>query len=178
MTTIMRSRFLKLAFVLLLPILASGAQAAIQDFVNGRMVGKTVEPMRLDYFGAKPASLGNKVVLIDFWAVWCEPCRHSIPELNKLHAELGERGLVVLGMTRDDGKSIADFVTRFPMQFPVGTDVDGAFFKRLAVRAMPYAVLADRSGTIIWQGDPGELTRERIEAALGGQAKTFKPGGR
>lgn len=174
----MMSRFRKLALVLSLSILGAGAQAAVQDFVNGRMVGKTVEPMRLDYFGAKPANMDNKVVLIDFWAVWCEPCRHSIPELNKLHAELGERGLVVLGMTRDDEKSIAEFVTRVPMQFHVGTDVDGAFFKRLAVRAMPYAVLADRGGTIIWQGDPGELTRERIEAALGAQAKTVSPGGR
>lgn len=168
-------RFRKLAPILSLLMLASGAHAAVQDFVNGRMVGKTVQPMQLSYFGGKPASLDNKVVLIDFWAVWCEPCRHSIPELNKLHAELGAKGFVVLGMTRDDEKSVAEFVTRFPMQFHIGMDVDGAFFKRMAVRAMPYAVLADRDGKIIWQGDPGELTRERIEAALGGQAKPAKP---
>lgn len=81
-------------------------------------------------------------------------------------AELGDKGLVVLGMTREDDKSIAEFVTRFPMQFHVGTDVDGAFFKRLAMRAMPYAVLTDRNGVVIWQGDPGQLNRARIEAAL------------
>lgn len=167
----MISRLCKLALVLILPVLASGAQAAIQDFVNGRMVGKPVQPMKLSYYASKPASLDNKVVLIDFWAVWCEPCRHSIPDLNKLHAELGEKGLVVLGMTRDDDKSIAEFMKHFLMQFHVATDVDGAFFKRLAVRAMPYAVLTDRNGVIIWQGDPGELKREKIEAALAAPAK-------
>ena len=52
------------------------------------------------------------------------------------------------------------------MQFQIGTDVDGALFNRLAVRAMPYAVLTDRNGTIIWQGDPGQLTRKRIDEAL------------
>lgn len=170
----MISRLCKFVFVLLLPIVTSSTHAAIQDFVNGRMVGKTIQPMKLNYFANKPASLDNKVVLIDFWAVWCEPCRHSIPEMNKLHAELGDKGLVVLGMTRDHEKSIAEFVTRFPMQFHIGIDVDGAFFKRLAVRGMPYAVLTDRNGVIIWQGDPGELNRERIEAALAEQAEQGK----
>lgn len=173
----MISRLCQLALVLLLPIFTSSAHGAIQDFVNGRMVGKTVEPMKLNYFASRPASLDNKVVLIDFWAVWCEPCRHTIPELNKLHAELGDQGLVVLGMTRDDDKSIAEFVTRFPMQFHVGTDVDGAFFKRLAVRAMPYAVLTDRNGVIIWQGDPGQLNRARIEAALAAPGKAVTRAG-
>lgn len=139
----------KLSFSILLALITTGAHAAIQDFVNGKMLGKSVQPMKLQYFANKPVSLENKVVLIDFWAVWCEPCRHSVPELNKLQSELGDKGLVVLGITRDDENSIAEFVTRLPMQFHIGTDVDGALFNRLAVRAMPYAMLTDRNGIII-----------------------------
>jgi thiol-disulfide isomerase/thioredoxin len=171
----MTSRLCKLVLLFILSALACSAQAALQDFINGRMVGKRVEPMQLKYYADRPESLENKVVLIDFWAVWCEPCRFSMPELNRLHAEFGKKGLAVVGVTRDDDKDIAEFVKRIPMDFYVGTDIDGAYFKRLSVRAMPYAVLADRNGNIIWQGDPSELKRERIEAALAAPPGTRRP---
>lgn len=157
---------IRLALLFTMSLLVLNAQAAVQDFVNGRMVGKQVAPMQLKYYAGNTASLDNKVVLIDFWGSWCVPCRHTMPTLNKLQAELGSKGLAVVGVTRDSDKDIAEFVERIPMDFHIGIDVDGAFFKRLSVRAMPYAVLADRSGKIIWQGDPTELKRERIEAAL------------
>jgi thiol-disulfide isomerase/thioredoxin len=160
----------RLTFALLILMCSSGAQAAIQDFVNGRMVGKSIQPAKLSFYASNPAHFDNKVVLIDFWAVWCVACRHTIPELNKFHADYADKGLVVVGMTRDEDKDIAEFVKRIPMAFHVATDVDGSFFKRLAVRAMPYAILTDRNGTVIWQGDPAELKRARIEAALAAPA--------
>ena len=122
--------------------------------------------MKIKYHADKTASLDNKVVLVDFWGSWCVPCRHTMPELNRLHAELGPKGLAVVGVTRDSDKDITEFVARIPMDFYIGTDIDGAFFKRLSVRAMPYALLTDRNGKVIWQGDPAQLKRERIEAAL------------
>lgn len=160
----------RLTLTLLVLICASGAQAAIQDFVNGRMVDKSIQPARLSFYESNSAHFDNKVVLIDFWAVWCVACRHTIPELNKFHADYAAKGLVVVGMTRDEDKDIAEFVKRIPMEFHVATDADGSFFKRLAVRAMPYAILTDRNGTVIWQGDPAELKRTRVEAALAAPA--------
>lgn len=174
----MMSRLLTTALVLLLQVCAVDAHAAIQDFVNSKMVGKAVQPAKLAYYNAPPAAFDNKVVLIDFWAVWCEPCRHSVPALNRLHAEFADKGLLVLGMTRDSDTDIAEFVKRIPMHFPIATDVDGAYFKRMGVRAMPYAVLADRNGIIIWQGDPEELTQARVEAALAAPSKTAAAPGR
>jgi thiol-disulfide isomerase/thioredoxin len=156
----------RLALAALLAALACGAQGAAQDWVNGRMVGKPLRPMQLTYHGPGPGALEGKVVLVDYWGTWCEACRHSMPRLNRLHEELGERGLVVVGVTRDDDKSIAEFTERIPLHYFIGIDADGAFFKRMSLRAMPYAMLVDRSGKIVWQGDPDALTRDRIEAAL------------
>ena len=79
--------------------------------------------------------LKGKVVIVDFWATWCPPCKVEIPEYNKLRAKLRAQGEDVewLGVTFDSGDSVEDvkpFVKEFKMEYPVvmGTDaVDAGF---------------------------------------------------
>jgi thiol-disulfide isomerase/thioredoxin len=92
--------------------------------------------------------LRGKVVLLDFWATWCVPCRESLPFYAELQRELGPRGLQVVAVSVDSG---TDEVRRYfgsaGPPFLVLRDPDGATLaERLSVRVMPTSFLIDRSG--------------------------------
>ena len=153
---------LALCLILITPITA---RADLLDFINGRMVGKELQPSNLLFYG-KQIEINNRVILVDFWASWCEACRDSIPELNKLNEEYSAKNFIIIGLTQDKTEEISLFLKKFPINYSIATDVGGALFKRLSVRAMPYAVLVNKKGIIIWQGDPQTLKRSQIELAL------------
>ncbi len=94
-------------------------------------------------------SLHGKVVYVDFWASWCAPCRASFPWLNAMHNKYQARGLVVLGVNKDDDLADADrFLAKYPASFPLVRDPGDALVKRLGLIGMPTAYLVDRQGTI------------------------------
>src|SRR4051812_16001142 len=68
----------------------------------------------------------GKVVLVDFWASWCEPCRHSFPWLNAMQAKYADRGLVVIGVNVDRERADADrFLRDVPAKFQIVYDPEG-----------------------------------------------------
>ena len=107
------------------------------------------------------ASLKGKVVLLDFWATWCTPCRHTIPKINALHRKYKERGLVVLGLTEFEGTAEGRDVTRaeesaYLRRFKRKQGIEYGFAvedgKETAlaygVSSIPTAVLIDRRGRV------------------------------
>ncbi|NRR30449.1 TlpA family protein disulfide reductase [Oxalobacteraceae bacterium] len=158
-------RYLRRALFPLLLAGAGAAEAGMMDLINGKMVGKQLPYAELQFVGNKVV-VENKALLIDFWASWCEPCRDFIPELNRMHGDYAAKGLVVVGLTQDEPADIASFVKKIPIDFHIARDSKGAIFKGLKVRAMPYSILVDRGGNIIWQGDPAELKRAQLDALL------------
>lgn len=93
--------------------------------------------------------------MLDFWATWCPPCRHSIPELIRLNADYQSRGLKIVGINLDDSKpDVLPFVQRFQIPYKVllggGTDV----MDRFGIRGLPSFFLLDRNGKIVgaWEG--------------------------
>ncbi|WP_332879742.1 TlpA disulfide reductase family protein [Massilia sp. S19_KUP03_FR1] len=160
----MISKLIGLLVIGLALLLAAPLHAAWQNAVNGRMLGKRMPPLALQ------ADQSNAVVLVEFWAPWCTPCRESVPLLNRLQHDYRPRGLRVIGMAREPPAELAEFARRVPLEYPVGCDPGGALFAKLGLRSVPYAVLVDRNGIIVWQGNPASLRRETIEATLAAPA--------
>lgn len=68
----------------------------------------------------------DKVLYVDFWASWCGPCAKAFPFLNRLHEELNERGLQVIGVNLDEKPDDAErFLARYPAGFPIVSDPAG-----------------------------------------------------
>jgi cytochrome c biogenesis protein CcmG, thiol:disulfide interchange protein DsbE len=98
------------------------------------------------------ATLKDKVVLVDFWASWCVPCRQSFPWLNQMQAKYGARGLQVVGVNVDAQRADAEtFLAEVPVQFLIGFDAAGDTPKRYAVKGMPTSVLVGADGRVLKQ---------------------------
>lgn len=91
----------------------------------------------------------GKVVLVDFWASWCEPCRHSFPWLNEMQAKYGNR-LVIIGVNVDRQRADADrFLSQVPARFHVIYDPAGQIAAKYDLMGMPSSYVFDVSGTLV-----------------------------
>jgi thiol-disulfide isomerase/thioredoxin len=92
----------------------------------------------------------GKVLIVDFWASWCKPCRQSIPWLNAMRARYGEAGLEVIGINVDAERADADrFLLEVPVEFEVVFDPRGELAKQFKVRGMPSSYVFDRTGKLV-----------------------------
>jgi thiol-disulfide isomerase/thioredoxin len=101
--------------------------------------------------GSFPASVGalrGRVVLLDFWATWCAPCRVAIPKLDALQARYGAQGLSVLGVTADEAADVAVFAQRMGMRYGVGVDSHGRTSRTYGVVSLPTLVVIDKRGVV------------------------------
>jgi cytochrome c biogenesis protein CcmG, thiol:disulfide interchange protein DsbE len=90
----------------------------------------------------------GKVVIVDFWATWCEPCKQSFPAYQKLADEMGGE-LVVIGVSQDDdAKGIAAFRSETGAKFPIVWDDGKALAESYDPPTMPTAFVVDRSGIV------------------------------
>jgi thiol:disulfide interchange protein DsbD len=113
--------------------------------------------------------LTGKVVVANFWATWCVPCRKEIPEFNKLQGALGARGVQVVGVSLDDDADvIKPFQSKNPMNYPVGLATDQTR-KSYNLDQLPITVVFDRKGQIVDRfvglTDPDTI-RAAVEKAL------------
>jgi peroxiredoxin len=126
---------------------------AAPDFTLKDLSGKNV----------KLSALKGRVVLVEFWATWCPPCRTSIPALEKLHRAYAAKGLTILAVSMDEGSwdDVRAFAKEEKMTYTVlqGTEEVSSQY---AVRMIPATFLVDRQGTI-QNRYLGEMSEERIE---------------
>lgn len=96
------------------------------------------------------SSYRGKVVLVDFWATWCGPCKAMIPHLVDLYQRYQKKGLVVLGVGLDDSISLRSFSEKNAITYPVlvGTEQTGRTFQ---VTAIPSSFILDKRGRIAFQ---------------------------
>lgn len=131
--------------LLVLALMAFGAQAALP-------AGKTAPDFTLKSLTGKNLKLSDyrgQVVLINFWASWCGPCRQEMPRLNKLYQDFRRAGFVILGVNVDDKRATARrFAQQLSVSFPVVHDSRKQVSQRYGLDAMPYTVIVDRDGKV------------------------------
>jgi thiol-disulfide isomerase/thioredoxin len=92
------------------------------------------------------------VVLVNFWATWCEPCREEMPSLQRLQQKLGGKGLRVLAVNVGEGAArIRQFLERTPVSLSILRDADSDVMKAWRVRMLPASFLVDRRGKLRYQ---------------------------
>ena len=113
------------------------------------------------------AALG-RVVLLEFWATWCPPCRRTIPHLQQLHKKYRKKGLLIISVSSESPSKVKSFVRRQgrKMSYPIGIDRSRRTSSKYGIRGIPHAFLIDTTGKVIWQGHPMRLKESQITEAL------------
>lgn len=106
----------------------------------------------------------GQVVLLEFWASWCIPCRKGFPFLDDLQARHAKDGVKVLAVTlEEDDDAVKGFLDAHPASFLVGRDPSGKAGEQMEVAAMPTTFLIDREGKIVSRYEGGtEAVHERL----------------
>lgn len=92
----------------------------------------------------------GKVVVLDFWASWCVPCRRSFPWMNSMQEKYGADGLVIIGVNMDSDPADAEsFLQSYPADFEIIYDPDGELARNYEVVAMPSSYIHGRDGSLV-----------------------------
>jgi peroxiredoxin len=96
------------------------------------------------------ADFRGRVVVLNFWATWCVPCREEMPALETLARELGPRGLVVVAVNfKESRRDVEAFVREHDLRFPMLLDTEGRISERYQVFALPTTAVVDRRGMLV-----------------------------
>ena len=111
----------------------------------------------------------GKVVILNFWATWCPPCRKETPMFVELQEQYSATGLQFVGIAIDSADKVQDFIDTYGISYPmlIGDDPAIEIAKAYGDRygALPYTVVIDRHGQIQFV-QRGEMTREMVEASI------------
>ena len=97
------------------------------------------------------SQLRGKVVLVNFWATWCPPCRKEMPDLNALYAEFKDKGLVILAISDEESAKVQPFVAEHKYSYPILLDPGDKVTKLMAVEGIPKSFVYDREGKLVAQ---------------------------
>ncbi len=141
-------------------------------------LGKVAPPYSANVLGGgidSLVALRGKVVLLNVWATWCDPCREEIPYLQSLHVADEKRGLQVVGVSVDAAgseKTITEFTSDFGMTYPIWLDPNERVQTLFLALGVPASYIIDREGVVRWKhlgvirASDSTFTRA-LESALG-----------
>jgi peroxiredoxin len=97
------------------------------------------------------SELRGKVVLVNFWATWCPPCRKEMPDLEALYKRFSAKGFVVLGISDEEATKVAPFIRERKVSFPVLLDPGRKVNAMFVVEGIPKSFVYDREGKLVAQ---------------------------
>jgi peroxiredoxin len=105
-------------------------------------------------------ALRGKVVLVNFWATWCPPCRREMPDMQALYERFGPRGLVILAISDEEAVKVGDFAAAQKYTFPILLDPGREVHDLFAVEGIPKSFLYGRDGRLVAQAIDRRTSRQ------------------
>jgi peroxiredoxin len=135
--------------ILLTGLAATGCTAAPQQ--GPRQPAPDFNLKTLDGKSLQLSALKGKVVLLDFWATWCPPCRAEMPSMETLYQAYQEQGFVILAVSSDVqwAAVVQPFMAQYRLSFPSLLDTTGRVHALYGVRSIPTSYLLDRHGRVV-----------------------------
>jgi peroxiredoxin len=137
-----------------------------------QLIGMQRPEFSLPDASGTPTSISHwdgDVLLVNFWATWCAPCREEMPWFAELQDQYGQRGFQVVGVAIDQPEAVAEFTARIGVDYPqlIGPEEAIEVAERYgnAYGALPYSVLIDRAGIVRFI-KAGALEKQELEAEL------------
>lgn len=161
----------------------AGLAAAAAGFMVGPLLqsepeqGDILRAATLVDLGGKPRALaewGGRVLVWNFWATWCAPCREEIPLLIATRRKYGPRGVEIVGIAVDNAAKVREFSLSFSISYPILlAEADGIELMRKLGNSsggLPYTVIADRQGKLVYRR-LGALKQADLDSVLGPLSK-------
>ena len=152
--------------ILLWSGLAASGNSAVPVLVAPGQPAPHFELMTLDGKTAVLDEYAGDVVLINFWATWCPPCKAEMPAINAYYKANQEKGLTVLGVNaQEDRATVRKFIEANGFTFPILLDRVGDVARQFQVNSYPTTIIVDRNGTIQTIHN-GLITTEQLETLV------------
>lgn len=143
-------------------------------------IGDPAAPLKIaEWVKGSPISLadakGKKILVVEFWATWCGPCRTSIPHLTEIQKTFKDKGVVVIGVSDEESRVVKPFVEKMgdKMEYVVAVDDDGAtsegYMKAYGQNGIPHAFIVDQESRIVWHGHPMDGLDKALEQVVAGK---------
>lgn len=146
-------------------------------------LGQPAAPLKItEWIKGKPVDLaalkGKQVVVVEFWATWCPPCRTSIPHLTAMQKQF--KDVVFIGVSDEESATVKKFVTKQgdQMDYTVAIDderkTSAGYMEAFGVNGIPHAFIVDKEGRIVWHGHPMAGLDKAVEEVLAGKLDLTK----
>ena len=140
-------RYMQVSTTLTDPLFVKAGQILVDEDADAQKADFTLQDMQ----GNKVtlSQLRGKVVLVNFWATWCPPCRMEMPDLNSIYARMQSKGLIVLAITNEDASKVGPFLAKNGYHLPVLLDPGRKVATQFHADGIPKSFVFNREGKLV-----------------------------